>query len=283
MPFTAGFLAGYLAYDMIHYHVHHHKPRTRVGRKLRELHMRHHFQDHERGFGVSPPTGTTSSARRRSGASDPDVILKGRVDTEPDRQPDDIEDGEVVDGLPVLPGDAPAPEPLRPAGPPVAARQAAALAATGFVAGAATVAVVAHRRGAERSQAAAQEGRRGGDRGLELLPRRRAPGPPRLSRARRRANVDTGGPTNRNTRLPTQPVFRPNTRQESSRPAAATGRTRRDARAPRRGHPEVAVHACAAGAPTASSGATAAPGCSGCCTATASPCTSPSSRRRPAA
>ena len=55
MPFTAGFLAGYLAYDMIHYHVHHHRPRTRVGRKLRELHMRHHFQDHERGFGVSAP------------------------------------------------------------------------------------------------------------------------------------------------------------------------------------------------------------------------------------
>jgi dihydroceramide fatty acyl 2-hydroxylase len=55
MPFTAGFLAGYLAYDMIHYHVHHHRPRTRVGRTLRELHMRHHFQDHERGFGVSAP------------------------------------------------------------------------------------------------------------------------------------------------------------------------------------------------------------------------------------
>jgi dihydroceramide fatty acyl 2-hydroxylase len=55
MPFTAGFLAGYLAYDMIHYHVHHHQPRTAVGRKLRELHMRHHFQDDERGFGVSAP------------------------------------------------------------------------------------------------------------------------------------------------------------------------------------------------------------------------------------
>jgi sterol desaturase/sphingolipid hydroxylase (fatty acid hydroxylase superfamily) len=55
MPFLAGFLAGYLAYDMIHYHVHHHKPRTRVGRRLRELHMRHHFQDDERGFGVSAP------------------------------------------------------------------------------------------------------------------------------------------------------------------------------------------------------------------------------------
>ena len=71
MPFTAGFLAGYLAYDMIHYHVHHHRPRTRVGRKLRELHMRHHFQDHERGFGVSAPYwdhvfGTPSERRVRS-------------------------------------------------------------------------------------------------------------------------------------------------------------------------------------------------------------------------
>ncbi|HKH16178.1 MAG TPA: sterol desaturase family protein [Solirubrobacteraceae bacterium] len=55
LPFTAGFLSGYLAYDMIHYHVHHHRPRTRVGRRLRELHMRHHFQDDERGFGVSAP------------------------------------------------------------------------------------------------------------------------------------------------------------------------------------------------------------------------------------
>ncbi len=51
----AGFLGGYLAYDMTHYHVHHHTPRTWVGRRLRELHMRHHFQDDTRGFGVSAP------------------------------------------------------------------------------------------------------------------------------------------------------------------------------------------------------------------------------------
>lgn len=53
--FGAGFLFGYLLYDMTHYHVHHHKPRTRAGRRLRELHMRHHFQDDTRGFGVSAP------------------------------------------------------------------------------------------------------------------------------------------------------------------------------------------------------------------------------------
>lgn len=51
----AGFLAGYLAYDMTHYYLHHRRPRGPLGRKLRELHMRHHFQDHTRGFGVSAP------------------------------------------------------------------------------------------------------------------------------------------------------------------------------------------------------------------------------------
>jgi dihydroceramide fatty acyl 2-hydroxylase len=67
--FGCGFLAGYLAYDMLHYHVHHHVPRTRVGRKLRELHMRHHFQDHHAGYGVSAPYwdhvfGTAPQRRR---------------------------------------------------------------------------------------------------------------------------------------------------------------------------------------------------------------------------
>ena len=52
---AAGFLGGYLAYDMTHYHVHHHRPRTRLGRVLREQHMRHHFQDDTTGFGVSAP------------------------------------------------------------------------------------------------------------------------------------------------------------------------------------------------------------------------------------
>jgi dihydroceramide fatty acyl 2-hydroxylase len=53
--FAAGFLTGYLLYDMTHYHVHHHRPRTRLGKLVRELHMRHHFQDDTKGFGVSAP------------------------------------------------------------------------------------------------------------------------------------------------------------------------------------------------------------------------------------
>jgi hypothetical protein len=52
------------------------------------------------------------------------------------------EEGEIVDGLPVV---AP-PRSVEVSRPLVPARQAAALAATGFVAGAATVAVVHRRR-----------------------------------------------------------------------------------------------------------------------------------------
>ncbi len=52
---SAGFLGGYLIYDMTHYALHHHVPRTRLGRWLRELHMRHHFSDASAGYGISAP------------------------------------------------------------------------------------------------------------------------------------------------------------------------------------------------------------------------------------
>ena len=52
---TGGFFAGYLFYDMLHFALHHARPKTRVGKLLRELHMRHHFEDDERGFAVSAP------------------------------------------------------------------------------------------------------------------------------------------------------------------------------------------------------------------------------------
>ena len=53
--FAAGFLLGYLVYDMTHYYLHHFTPKTRFGSVMRELHMRHHFQDDTRGFGISAP------------------------------------------------------------------------------------------------------------------------------------------------------------------------------------------------------------------------------------
>jgi sterol desaturase/sphingolipid hydroxylase (fatty acid hydroxylase superfamily) len=65
----AGFFAGYLVYDMTHYYLHHFRPRGRLGRMLRERHMRHHFQDDTKGFGISAPYwdevfGTSSRAKR---------------------------------------------------------------------------------------------------------------------------------------------------------------------------------------------------------------------------
>jgi sterol desaturase/sphingolipid hydroxylase (fatty acid hydroxylase superfamily) len=66
----AGFFTGYLAYDMMHYYLHHFRPRGPLGRMLRERHMRHHFQDDTRGFGISAPywdeVFRTSSRARRS-------------------------------------------------------------------------------------------------------------------------------------------------------------------------------------------------------------------------
>jgi len=51
----AGFFTGYLLYDMLHFALHHAHPKSRIGRWLRELHMRHHFEDDQHGFGVSAP------------------------------------------------------------------------------------------------------------------------------------------------------------------------------------------------------------------------------------
>jgi dihydroceramide fatty acyl 2-hydroxylase len=68
----AGFFAGYLVYDMMHYYLHHFRPRGPLGRMLRERHMRHHFQDETRGFGISAPYwdevfGTSSRGGRAAG------------------------------------------------------------------------------------------------------------------------------------------------------------------------------------------------------------------------
>ena len=72
-----GFFMGYLAYDMIHYYLHHVTPRGRLGRMLRERHMRHHFQDDTRGFGISAPYWdevfrTSSRSRVASGGHSAD-------------------------------------------------------------------------------------------------------------------------------------------------------------------------------------------------------------------
>ena len=77
LPFAAGFIAGYVAYDVIHYVLHQGRPRSRLSRRLREQHMRHHFQDGSRSFGVTTPLWDhvfgTAGPRRRSLLRRPDT------------------------------------------------------------------------------------------------------------------------------------------------------------------------------------------------------------------
>jgi sterol desaturase/sphingolipid hydroxylase (fatty acid hydroxylase superfamily) len=52
-PFFAGFVTGYLIYDMTHYAIHHYGFKNKYWLKVKVYHMRHHYQQPHRGYGVS--------------------------------------------------------------------------------------------------------------------------------------------------------------------------------------------------------------------------------------
>lgn len=54
-PFFSGFILGYLCYDMMHYAMHHLKWNNPMWLKIKNHHMLHHYQEHDKGFGVSNP------------------------------------------------------------------------------------------------------------------------------------------------------------------------------------------------------------------------------------
>jgi len=54
-PFFAGFVSGYLCYDMMHYAVHHLHGKHPLWQRIKQHHMLHHFQQPNKGFGVSNP------------------------------------------------------------------------------------------------------------------------------------------------------------------------------------------------------------------------------------
>ncbi len=54
-PFFAGFVTGYLCYDMLHYAVHHANWNSKWFMQLKAHHLKHHFKEPEKGFGVSTP------------------------------------------------------------------------------------------------------------------------------------------------------------------------------------------------------------------------------------
>jgi sterol desaturase/sphingolipid hydroxylase (fatty acid hydroxylase superfamily) len=51
--FFPGFLLGYLIYDMLHYAMHHHNFKTGIMKRIKQHHMLHHYQDPNKGYGVS--------------------------------------------------------------------------------------------------------------------------------------------------------------------------------------------------------------------------------------
>jgi len=72
----SGFLFGYVAYDSVHYATHHFPMTTRIGRFLKEYHMKHHYVDEHTGYGVSNPMwdyvfNTVPEWARRRGKSAP--------------------------------------------------------------------------------------------------------------------------------------------------------------------------------------------------------------------
>lgn len=59
LPFFAGFLAGYLTYDLSHYAIHHFNMHNKFWLMIKNHHMRHHYKDSSRGYGVSSPVWDT--------------------------------------------------------------------------------------------------------------------------------------------------------------------------------------------------------------------------------
>ncbi|MEN0053729.1 MAG: sterol desaturase family protein [Mucilaginibacter sp.] len=53
--FFPGFILGYLIYDISHYAMHHFNFKSGLFKKIKQHHMLHHYQDPEKGYGVSSP------------------------------------------------------------------------------------------------------------------------------------------------------------------------------------------------------------------------------------
>lgn len=59
LSFFAGFLLGYLFYDITHYAIHHFNMHSKFWLAIKNHHMKHHYQDSAKGFGVSTPVWDT--------------------------------------------------------------------------------------------------------------------------------------------------------------------------------------------------------------------------------
>lgn len=53
--FFPGFIFGYLIYDETHYAIHHFNFKGSIWKNIKQHHMLHHYQDPDKGYGVSSP------------------------------------------------------------------------------------------------------------------------------------------------------------------------------------------------------------------------------------
>ena len=76
-PAFAGMMVGYLIYDSTHFLVHHYSMPTKFGKFIKRHHMRHHFKDPDKDYGVSSPLWDvifrTFSGDRKRPTSKPEV------------------------------------------------------------------------------------------------------------------------------------------------------------------------------------------------------------------
>ena len=54
-PFFVGFIIGYVFYDMTHYAIHHYNMHSKFWLFIKNHHMKHHYKDSSKGYGVSSP------------------------------------------------------------------------------------------------------------------------------------------------------------------------------------------------------------------------------------
>jgi sterol desaturase/sphingolipid hydroxylase (fatty acid hydroxylase superfamily) len=86
----AGFIAGYVAYDSIHYALHHFSMNGRMGKFMKNYHLRHHYNDEHTAYGISTPlwdmvfrTTPVHFNKRNEGESNPKSKSTNKTNDKP--------------------------------------------------------------------------------------------------------------------------------------------------------------------------------------------------------
>ncbi|MEM1319345.1 MAG: sterol desaturase family protein [Bacteroidota bacterium] len=82
-PFFAGFVLGYVIYDMMHYAIHHVNFNAKWWMSLKAHHLKHHFKDPEKGYGVSSKVWDVLIGSDFKKANEKKSIERKAVDTTP--------------------------------------------------------------------------------------------------------------------------------------------------------------------------------------------------------